>query len=307
MAPDHAHEDEHDHASQGSTGRAFATSVLLNIAIVIVEVVYGLLAHSMALLSDAGHNLTDVMGLVLAWVASSLATSAPSKRRTYGLRKVSILAAVGNAVLLLVATGGIGWESIRRLQDPGPVEAKTVMIVAGVAVVINGASAMLFFSKRHGDLNVRGAFLHLAGDAAIAVGVVISGAVVLITGWRIVDPIVSLLVSVAVLVSTWSLLRRSVSLVVDAVPEGIDPDEVLAFLSSRPCVVRVHDLHIWAMSTTETALTAHLVMPRNSCEPRFLGDVCNELRKRFQIGHATLQVEDEAAPHDCRLAPEEHV
>jgi cobalt-zinc-cadmium efflux system protein len=305
MAHDHKHDRGDPHGSK--TGRAFAVSVALNVIIVIVEVVYGLRAHSMALVSDAGHNLTDVFGLVLAWVALGLAGSAPSKRRTYGLRKVSILAAVSNAVVLLVATGGIGWESIRRLQDPGPVEGKTVMVVAGVAVVINGMSAMLFFSERHGDLNVRGAFLHLAGDAAIALGVLVSGGVVLATGWLIVDPIVSLMVSAVVLGSTWSLLRKSLGLIVDAVPEGINPDEVRQFLASQLHVLEVHDLHIWAMSTTETALTAHLIMPRSTCESRFLGDLCVELRTRFKIDHATLQVEDEEAPDGCKLAPEEHV
>jgi cobalt-zinc-cadmium efflux system protein len=228
-------------------------------------------------------------------------------RRTYGLRRMTILAALGNAVFLLVGTGGVSWEAIRRLPAPGPVDAKVVMAVAGGASVINLASALLFSKGRHGDLNLRSAFLHLAGDAAIAAGVVVSGLIVLETGWTRVDPITSLIVSLLVLYSTWSLLKDSLNLALDAVPEGIDPEEVRSFLSTLPGVSEIHDLHIWAMSTTENALTAHLVMPENVGSPAFLGDVCKTLHERFRIEHSTLQVEPPDAPAPCRQAPEESV
>jgi cobalt-zinc-cadmium efflux system protein len=220
---------------------------------------------------------------------------------------MTILAALGNAVFLLVGTGGVGWEAIRRMADPGPVNARVVMVVAGGAAVINLLSALLFSKGRHEDLNLRSAFLHLAGDAAIAAGVVVSGLIVLLTGWTRVDPITSLLVSVLVLYSTWSLLKDSLNLALDAVPEGIDPEEVREFLSRLPGVTEIHDLHIWAMSTTENALTAHLVMPETSGSPAFLGDVCKALHERFRIEHSTLQVEPPDAPAPCRQAPAESI
>jgi cobalt-zinc-cadmium efflux system protein len=301
-----AHGHAHSHAPSGH-GRAFGIGIALNLAIVVVEVAYGVIGQSMALLADAAHNASDVLGLALAWTATILARSKPSRRHTYGLRRISILAALANAVLLLVGTGGVGWEAIRRMGSPGAVNARIVMLVAGAAVAVNGASALLFSRDRHTDLNVESAFLHLAGDAAIAAGVVASGFLVMTTGWSLIDPITSLVVSFLVLLSTWSLLKRSLNLALDAVPEGIDPEQVRVFLAKLPGVREIHDLHIWAMSTTENALTAHLVMPENAGSPAFLGDVCKELHERFHIEHSTLQVELPDAPSPCRLAPDETI
>ncbi len=287
-----------------TSARAFVLGVVLNLAIVVLEVVYGLVARSMALLADAGHNLGDVLGLVLAGAAAFLARRRPTKHRTYGYRRLTLLAALANSVLLLLAVGAIASEAIRRLQAPQPVSEHAVIVVAAIAVVVNGASALVFTRGAEHDVNVRAAFLHLAGDAGISLGVVVSGVIMLRTGWLWLDPAVSLGVALLVLASTWSLLRRSLNLVLDAVPEGIDIDEVRRFLASLPRVRDVHDLHVWPLSTTETALTAHLVMPSNTCEPTFLADVCHELHERFEIEHATLQVDPEDAPDPCRLAPE---
>jgi cobalt-zinc-cadmium efflux system protein len=303
MAHDHAHHRDSAH----DTGRAFGIGIVLNTAIVVVEVVYGLAAHSMALLADAGHNLGDVLGLMLAGGAALLARRPPTRRRTYGFGRLTLLSTLANAVVLLAATGAIAWESIRRLRTPQPVEATTVIAVAAIAAVVNTASALLFLRERKHDLNVRAAFLHLAADAGIAAGVVVAGVVVMRTGWLWVDPAASLVVALLILVSTWSLLRHSTDLVLDAVPAGVDAEAVRAYLTSLPRVLEVHDLHIWAMSTTETALTAHLVMPANSTEPHFLGHVCGELLRRFGIPHATLQVDPEDAPETCVLRSEERV
>lgn len=297
----------HDHShSHGTTryDRAFLVGVALNLAFVVVEVVFGVLSHSMALVADAGHNLSDVLGLALAWGATWLARRKPSKLRTYGFRKITILAALANAVLLLLATGGVVWESVQRLSRPGAVEGKTVIVVAGVGVAINGISALAFRKGGKHDLNLRGAFLHLAADAAVSFGVVITGIILIYTNWNLLDPIVSLVLSVVIVGSSWSLLRKSINLALDAVPEGIDVDAVRGYLEGLPDVLEVHDLHIWAMSTTENALTAHFVMKTASCEPRFLGDVCKVLHDRFKIEHSTLQVEAPEAPDPCRLAPE---
>jgi cobalt-zinc-cadmium efflux system protein len=293
----------HEHASR--KGRAFVIGIILNLAIVVVEVVFGLGARSMALLADAGHNLGDVLGLVLAGGAALLAQRKPTKRHTYGLRRLTLLAALANAILLLVATGGVTWEAIRRLASPEPVQTTTVLVVAAISVVVNAASASLFFAERSADLNVRAAFLHLAGDAAIGLGVILATLVLRVTGWTWVDSATAIAVSLLIVASTWSLLRKSAALVLDAVPDKIDIDAVKAFLSALPRVREVHDLHIWAMSTTETALTAHLVMPGNTCEPAFLGDVCKGLHDRFGIEHATLQLDPEEAPDPCKLAPED--
>jgi cobalt-zinc-cadmium efflux system protein len=311
----HGHADGHGHGHEGhghgahlppeTYSRAFAAGIALNLAVVGAEIVYGVVGHSMALLSDAAHNASDVLGLALAWAATAVARRKPSARHTYGLRRMTILAALGNAVFLLVSTGGVGWEAIRRMGSPGQVDARVVMVVAGGAAVINGASALLFSKGRHKDLNLQSAFLHLAGDAAIAAGVVLSGLLVWKTGWMLLDPITSLVVSALVLLSTWSLLKASLNLALDAVPAGIDPEKVRAFLAELPGVTEIHDLHIWAMSTTENALTAHLVMPESGGSSTFLGDVCKALHERFHIEHSTLQVEPPDAPSPCRLAPEE--
>jgi len=307
MPHDHAHH-AHSHArGHASSGRPFAIGIALNSAIVLIEVVYGVLAHSMALLADAGHNLGDVLGLVLAGGATMLARRAPTRQRTYGYRRITLLSALANGVVLLLATGAIAWESVRRLLAPQPVAAGTVIVVAGIAAIINGASALLFLRGREHDLNVKAAFLHLAGDAGIALGVVVASFAVMRTGWLWIDPVTSLLVGALILASTWSLLRRSMDLVLDAVPGQIDVGAVHTYLAALPKVSEVHDLHIWAMSTTETALTAHLVMPANSSEPCFLGDVCKVLHDRFRIEHATLQIDPQEAPEVCKLAPDDRI
>jgi cobalt-zinc-cadmium efflux system protein len=306
-APRHAHRHSHGHAHHGSPARAFGIGVVLNFGLVLVEVVFGVLSHSMALLADAGHNLGDVLGLVLASGAAILAQRKPTKRRTYGYRRLTVFAALANGVLLLVATGGVMWESIRRLASPRSVDVQTVMLVALFGAVVNGGSASLFFAARDRDLNVKAAFVHLIGDAAISLGVVGAGLVIKWTGWLWADPATAIVVSVLILASTWSLMRRSIDLVLDAVPEKIDIDAVRAFLEHRPDVLQVHDLHVWAMSTTETALTAHLVMPRVAAASTFLSGTCKELHDRFGIEHATLQVDPEDAPDPCVLAAEERV
>jgi cobalt-zinc-cadmium efflux system protein len=272
-------------------GVAFAIGTALNLGFVIVEVIYGLLANSIALVADAGHNFGDVLGLVMAWVATVLARRAPSQTHTYGLRGGTILAALANAMLLLVAVGAIAVEGVRRLIEPGEIAGVMVMVVAGLGVVVNGVTAWLFASGRKGDINLRAAFLHMTYDALVSAGVVIAGGVILLTGWTQVDPLVSLGIAGIILVGTWKLLRDSVRMSLDAVPTGIKLDEVMAFLKQQPGVVAIHDLHIWPMSTTETALTCHCLMPDGHPGGEFLATLADELKKRFNIGHATIQVE----------------
>jgi cobalt-zinc-cadmium efflux system protein len=286
-----------------SFGTAFAVGIALNLTFVAVEFVYGVLANSMALVADAGHNLSDVLSLAIAWIASVLARRPPSARLTYGLGGSSIVAALFNAVLLLVAVGAIAWEAILRLFHPEPVASGTVMIVATIGILINGATAWLFASGRKGDLNIRGAFLHMVADAAVSAGVVAAAAVILLTGWLWLDPLTSLVVVGLIVWSTWSLLRDSLAMSVSAVPAGIDPQAVRRYLESRPGVAAVHDLHIWPMSTTETALTAHLVLPGGHPGDEFLMQATTELRRRFGIGHTTLQIEV-SAETACQLAPD---
>jgi cobalt-zinc-cadmium efflux system protein len=303
----HEHQHRHLHEAHSHSARAFGIGVVLNLSLVVVQVVYGVVSHSMALVADAGHNLGDVLGLVLASAAALLAQRKPTKHRTYGYRRLTVFAALANAILLLLATGAVMWESVRRLRAPEIVDARTVIFVALAGAVINGVSALLFLDRRGEDLNVRAAFVHLVGDAAISLGVVGASFVMLRTGWFWTDSVAAIAVSVLILASTWSLLRSSLNLVLDAVPEGIDIDAVRAFLEQRPNVHEVHDLHVWAMSTTETALTAHLVMPASLCGPTFLSGTCRELHERFGIEHATLQVDPAEAPDPCKLAPEETV
>lgn len=304
----HDHHHGHDHGAghshaPASFGVAFAIATALNIALVIVQVIYGLAANSLALLADAGHNLGDCLGLVLAWAAYGLARRHPTARFTYGYGSASILSALINAVTLLVATGGIAWEAIRRFDNPGEVAGGTVIIVATAGIAVNGISAWLLMAGNKGDLNIRGAFLHLAADAAVSAAVVMAGIVILLTGWTLVDPIASLVVSAAILWSSWSLLRESFRLSLGAVPSGIDPQAVRAYLSALPGVAGTHDLHIWAMSTTGNALTCHLVMPGGHPGDAFLANACHELEHRFAIGHATFQIEIGDADI-CRLEPE---
>ena len=297
-AHEHPHEHSHGHAHVHAprTGRAFALSVALNGSFVAVELVAGVLAGSVALVADAAHNFGDVIGLLLAWGASRLAKRKPSDKRTYGLRRSTILASLANALLLVLAVGGVGWEAIGRLRTPAHPEAGVMLVVAAIGVVINGGSALLFLHGRERDTNVRGAFVHLMGDAAISVGVVVAAALVMITGWTWLDPLVSLAISAVILASSWSLLRDALDLALDAVPGHIDANEVKTFLASRPNVLAVHDLHIWALSTTETALTGHLVMTNPKPAPSFLRDIGHQLEERFAIHHTTLQLE---APSDC--------
>jgi cobalt-zinc-cadmium efflux system protein len=302
MPHDHqGHDPSHSHAP-ASFGAAFAIATALNVALVIVQVIYGLAANSLALLADAGHNLGDCLGLVLAWGAYVLARRRPTVRFTYGFGSASILSALVNAVTLLVATGGIAWEAIRRLDNPGEVAGGTVIVVAAAGIVVNGVSAWLLMAGHKDDLNIRGAFLHLAADAAVSAAVVVAGVVILLTGWTLVDSIASLVVSAAILWSSWSLLRESFRLSLGAVPSGIDPEAVRAFLSTLPGVASTHDLHVWAMSTTGTALTCHLVMPGGHPGDAFLANACHELEHRFAISHATFQIEIGDADI-CRLEP----
>ena len=281
----------HSNHSPSDYNRAFAIGVALNVIYIVVEATYGFLAGSLALLADAGHNLSDVLGLLLAWGANYLVQRKPTQRHTYGWRKSTILAALTNAIILLVAMGGIAWEAVRRFSDPSPVAGKTVIIVAAIGVVINTATALLFLSGRKTDLNIRGAFLHMAADAGVSAGVVLAGVVILATGWPWIDPVVSLTITAIILVGTWGLLRDSFNLALDAVPAGIDPEAVKTYLSDLPGVTGVHDLHIWAMSTSETALTVHLVKPDARDDDTLIEQASRELHDRFGIEHITIQWE----------------
>jgi len=286
----HDHGHGHSHAPK-DFGTAFAIGVLLNSGFVVAEVVYGLRVDSLALLADAGHNLSDVLGLLLAWGASVLVKRASTSRFTYGLRGTSILAALANATLLTLVTGAIAWEAVLRLAHPAAVQGGTVMAVAAVGIVVNLATALLFMSGRKDDLNVRAAFMHMAGDAAIAAGVVVAGFAMLHTGWLWLDPVVSLVIALIVLVATWGLLKDSLALALQGVPREVDAQAVGRWLAALPGVAEVHDLHIWAMSTTENALTAHLVYPDGFPGDECLRGICAQLRERHAIGHATIQVE----------------
>ncbi|MEE7465011.1 cation transporter [Methylobacterium fujisawaense] len=297
----HAHGPGHVHAP-ASFGRAFAIGIGLNVGFVVLEAAYGVLGNSVALLADAGHNLSDVLGLVVAWVATVLAKRSPSARYTYGMKGSSILASLFNAVFLLVAVGAIGWEAIQRFGEPAPVAGKTVMVVAAVGILVNGITAWLFASGAKGDINIRGAFLHMAADAAVSAGVVLAGLVILYTGWTWLDPAVSLGIVAVIVWSTWGLLRDSLAMSLAAVPPGIDPAAVRAHLGSLPGVAAIHDLHIWPMSTTDVALTAHLVVPGGAPGDAFLMRAAQEMHERFGIGHATFQVETSEAA--CTLAPD---
>jgi len=302
MASDH----QHDHAGHGhgqapkSFGRAFAIGTALNMGFVVVEAVYGLLAGSMALLADAGHNLSDVLGLLIAWGAASLGRRRPGGKYTYGFRSSSILAAVLNALLLLVAIVVIAVEAVRRFSDPAPVAGGTVMIVAGIGIAVNTATALLFMSGRKGDLNIRGAFLHMAADAAVSAGVVVAGFIILKTGFTWIDPVTSLVIVVVIAIGTWGLLRDSVNMSLQAAPPGLDPQEIGNFLRGQEGVETIHDLHVWPMSTTETALTVHLLVPGGYPGDAYTAQVAAELKERFGIDHATIQIEtDPSTP--CEL------
>jgi cobalt-zinc-cadmium efflux system protein len=282
----------HDHNHQiGKYNRAFAIGVVLNVIFVAIEAGYGVAAVSLALIADAGHNLTDVLSLLLAWGAALLATKPATEKRTYGFRKVTIMASLASAILLLVALGGITWEAIGRFFDPKPVEGMTVIAVAAIGVVINTITALLFVSGQKHDLNIRGAFLHMAADAGVSFGVVVAGIIIMVTGWLLVDPLISLLIVAAILVGTWSLLRDSMNLAIDSVPKGIDIAGIKRCLTSLENVSQIHDLHVWPMSTTEVALSVHLIMVDDSLNNDFLPKLQQQLHDRFSIEHSTIQVE----------------
>lgn len=299
----HAHVEHHGHSHEvRDFGRAFAIGIGLNLAFVAVEAIYGGIAHSLALLADAGHNLSDVLGLVLAWGATVLVRRLPTRRRTYGLRKTSILASMTNALLLLIAISVIAWEAFHRLQRPEPVSSGLVMGVAAVGIVINGITAWLFVSGRKDDMNIRGAYLHMAADAAVSAGVVIAALAMRMTGWLWLDPAVSLAIVVVIALSTWGLLRDSVNLALDAVPQQIDPEQIERYLASLPGVMAVHDLHIWGVSTTEAALTVHLVKPDATIDDALLGRINADLHRQFGIEHVTVQFELGDDAHPCNKA-----
>jgi cobalt-zinc-cadmium efflux system protein len=310
---EHGHRHSHGHSHEGhghshgpaSFGRAFAIGIALNVAYIVVEVGFGLASNSLALLADAGHNCADVLGLVVAWGGAALSRRPPSPRYTYGLRGSSILAALFNSAFLLLTFGAIGWEAAMRLFHSEPVGGMTVIIVALAGIAVNGATALLFMSGRKGDLNIRGAFLHMAGDALVSAGVVVAGLAILATGWFWLDPAASLIVALVVIVQTWSMMRESVAMSLDAVPSEIAADDVKQFLAAEAGVAEVHDLHIWSMSTTEVALTAHLVVPAGHPGDTVLFRIERQLGERFGIGHATLQIETGVVA--CPLAPEERV
>jgi len=297
----HSHADHHHDAPD--FGRAFAIGIALNLIYVAAEASYGLAASSLALLADAGHNLGDVLGLALSWGAAVLGRRGPSSRFTYGLRSSSILAALANALILMAVTGGIAWEAIWRLGHPVAVTGGTVAIVAAVGIVVNGVTALLFASGRGHDLNLRSAFLHMAADALVTAGVVVAGVAIALTGLLWLDPAVSLAVSAVIIWSAWDLVKQALSLALDAVPQTIDADAVRAHLLAVPGVTAIHDLHIWGMSTTETALTCHLVMPQGHPGDEALLQIARELDERFRIQHATLQIEL-GDSDECALTPE---
>lgn len=299
----HSHNHSHSHSHGSDYGRAFAIGLTLNLIFVVVEFVYGKISNSVALVADAGHNLSDVLGLALAWGASVLARKDPTPTRTYGLRRSSILAAVINASTLMIAVGAIAWEAFGRINNPEPVASKTIIVVAAVGILINSFTAFLFISGRKSDMNVRAAFMHLMADAFVSLGVVITGVLILFTGLYLLDPVVSLIISLVIIFGTWSLLRDSVNLALDAVPEHIDTNDVKNYLSKLPHCTDVHDLHIWAMSTTETALTVHLVVEGKVYDDTMLSNITHELHDKFGIEHATLQIEsgDPTFACHCRL------
>lgn len=307
------HSDGHDHAGHNHAGHshapddfgfAFAVGIALNSVFVIAELVFGYAANSLALISDAVHNFSDVISLLLAWAGAWLAQRQPTQRHTYGYRRASILAALVNAGLLLFAVGGIAVEAVNRLHSPAEVAGWTVVLVAGLGILVNGGTALLFMRGRDGDLNIRGAYLHMMADAGVSLGVVIAALVIMFTGWLWLDPAISLCIAAVVLVSGWGLARDSVNLALDGVPRGIELSAVKDYLGRLDGVTDVHDLHVWAMSTNETALTAHLVRPGGTSDS-FLHGVCEELSHRFNIHHATLQIE--TGSDVCKLAPAEVV
>ena len=296
MNPDSHH---HHHHAAPDYSRAFAVGVALNIIFVVIEVAYGVMANSLALITDAGHNLSDVLGLLLAWGASYLAGKKPSRRRTYGYSRATILASMFSGLLLLAAVAVISWEAVNRFFTPSEPVGQTIMIVAGIGVLINSITAWFFVSGKDHDLNIRGAYLHMAADALVSLGVVISGFVIWKFGLKWFDPLSSLLIAAVIFWSTWGLLRDSLNLAIDGVPRDIDPEIIRKWLSDQPGVEGLHDLHIWPISTTETALTAHLLMPESPADDEFLHNLAMQLQEMFKISHATFQVERGDGDQPC--------
>lgn len=296
----HPHHDHHHLAPDYN--RAFAIGVALNVIFVVIEVFYGVLADSLALITDAGHNLSDVLALLLAWGASYLAGKRPSSRRTYGYSRATILASMFSGLLLLAAVALISWEAIRRLFEPSEPVGQVIMLVAGIGVLVNSLTAWFFVSGKDDDLNIRGAYLHMAADALVSLGVVVSGLVIWKFGLKWFDPLSSLLIAAVIFWSTWGLLKESLNLAIDAVPRDLNPRNVRQWLASQPGVEGLHDLHIWPMSTTETALTAHLVMPEPPADDEFLHDLARQLQQEFNISHATIQIERSDEGQLCRQA-----
>lgn len=305
---DHSHGHHHHHAPKNYNS-IFLIGVVFNFAFVLVEATYGFIANSLALVADAGHNFSDVIGLLLAWGAFWLTKKRPSQRFTYGLRKSSILSALLNAVILLLAIGAIIWEAIHRFWSPQPLQSTAMIAVASIGIVINTATALLFMKDRHHDINIKGAFLHMAADALISLGVVAAGIVIHYTHWNWLDPVMSLTISLIIIVGTWGLLKDSVQLSMDAVPNNIDPTQVKKYLAQLTEVVEVHDLHIWAISTTETALSAHLVVKNQSASNsnQLLKQISQELKSQFHIHHPTVQIEYLEEGFNCELKPDEVV
>ena len=301
-----SHDHNHAGANFANFNSAFAIGITLNLAFVAVEAYFGWKVNSLALLADAGHNLSDVAGLVLAWAGALAGRLRPNARHTYGWKRASILAAFANALLLLVAMGSLAWEALQRLGSPAPIEGVTIMVVAGSGIVINTATALLFMRGRKGDLNIRGAFLHMAADALVSAGVVVAGALALAFGWAWIDPMVGLVIAAVIVVGTASLFKGSLHLLFDGVPDQIDLRAVQALLEALPGVDRVHDLHIWAMGTTEIAMTAHLVMPEGPADDAFLQDATRQLHERFKIEHVTLQAVRVPFTRPCATAADGH-
>lgn len=299
------HHDDPARVSDSSYNKAFLTGVVLNTLFIVIEVVCGMIGNSLALLADAGHNSSDVLGLLVAWTAIWLGERKPTRNRTYGYKSSSILAALFNAVFLLIAIGAIAWEAVQRFSAPAPVTGSTVIFVALIGLLINGITALLFMSGRKADLNIKGAFLHMAADAGVSLGVVIAGVIILITGWEWIDPVTSLLIAAVILIGTWGLLRDSMNLALNAVPKGIDLDEIKAYLQSIPTVVEVHDLHVWGMSTTEAALTVHLIRTATDDNDAVLKEIHESLHRRFGIAHSTIQIEK--GTYVCELASEDSI
>ncbi len=294
----HTHSHHHHHESGNRHGKAFAIGIALNIVFVAVEVIYGLLANSSALLADAGHNASDVLSLVFAWTAAWLATIKPTGKYTYGLRKTTILVSILNALLLFGAVGFIAWDATGKIRDPEPVAGTQVMVVAGIGVVINTITALLFMKGQKDDLNIKGAFLHMAADAGVSLGVVIAGLLISYTGALWIDPLTSFLIIAVILWGTWGLFTDSLKLALDAVPNHINLEEVRKFLEKQEGVANVHDLHIWAMSTTKVALTVHLIMPEGN-DDAFLARLQEDLEHQFGIGHTTFQIEQQQIESNC--------